>query len=545
MNCCSGGKGAGGGRFITRALRIFLLWGLVIFAIIQLKSILKVHVQYLNSSLQLQESLDHADSTIEAIDEEPFIDKRSRLSEDMLVDDIQKRIDNFPIAYWNKNKSKPIGFNKTCARFPSMFDLEFNNIYWQTLRTTNGTFQLFGAYLDARPNNRLGPTVRILGMIDRIQPTVPTYCQFWFDGTKEPVIVKSLEYKYIWNKGWGNYQQGIYQPYLIACVIPNQCQKAVPESVSLVEKSCDNASNNLRVIYNKPKAKKDFAVCVKGLDFLYEDLSVRLVEWIELLNLLGADKIFFYELQVHPNISKVLKYYEKEGKVKVTPINLAGGQPNGPSFQHLYLTKKIIHKRQNEVIPYNDCFYKHMYEYKYITLLDIDEVIMPIDGTTWKELMERVLPKALKINKEERASYNVRNVYFLDDMQHNHGWFKEVPRYMHMLQHVYRAKNFTKPGAYVKCFHNTEKVLILHNHFPFACLGSGCTTYPINTADAQLQHYRADCVDDLKQKCEGFKNNSVMDVTIWKFKQPLIARVSTALRTLGYFTSGKKLEDRR
>lgn len=54
---------------------------------------------------------------------------------------------------------------------------------------------------------------------------------------------------------------------------------------------------------------------MKGLDFLHEDLSVRLVEWIELLNLLGADKVFFYELQVHPNISKVLKYYEQEGKV--------------------------------------------------------------------------------------------------------------------------------------------------------------------------------------------------------------------------------------
>lgn len=503
---------------------------------------------HLNSRLLLQKRLDpltrHADSTTETIDEEPFIDKSPSLSEDKLVEDIQKRMPNFPIAYWNKNKNKPMGFNNTCARFPSMFDLEFNNIYWQTLRTTNGTFQLFGAYMDNRANNRLGPTVRILGMIDRIEPTVLTYCQFWFDGKKEPVIAKSFEYKYIWYKKWGNYKQGIYQPYLIACVIPPEYRSVVPESISLVEKACDNSTNNLRVMYNKPKEKKDFAVCVKGLDFLHEDLSVRLVEWIELLNLLGADKIFFYELQVHPNISKVLNYYEKEGKVKVTPINLAGGQPNGPSFQHLYLTKKTNHKRQNEVIPYNDCFYKHMYEYKYIALLDIDEVIMPVDGTTWKGLMDRVLPKALKINKEERASYNVRNVYFLDDLLHNHGWFKEIPKYMHMLQHVYRAKNFTKPGQYVKCFHNTEKVLILHNHYPLACLGSGCTSYPIDTTDAQLHHYRADCVKTLKKSCEDFKKNSVMDVTIWKFKQPLVNRVSTALRTLGYFTT-KKYEDGR
>lgn len=79
-----------------------------------------------------------------------------------------------------------------------MFDLEFNNLYWQTLRTSNGTFQLYGAYLDKRNNNRLGPTVRILGMIDRIEPTVITYCQFWFESKKDPVIAKSFEYKYIW-----------------------------------------------------------------------------------------------------------------------------------------------------------------------------------------------------------------------------------------------------------------------------------------------------------------------------------------------------------
>lgn len=117
-------------------------------------------------------------------------------------------------------------------------------------------------------------------------------------------------------KKWGNYKQGIYQPYLTACVLPQRYKDQIPQSISLVEKQCDNATNNLRVIYEKPAERKDFAVCVKGLDFLHEDLSVRLVEWIELLNLLGADKVFFYELQVHPNISKVLKYYEQEGKVK-------------------------------------------------------------------------------------------------------------------------------------------------------------------------------------------------------------------------------------
>lgn len=313
-------NGRSGGRFLTKLLGLTLLWIIILFGIYHLRTItLDVNVPHLNSRFLLQKKLDpltrHLESTTENLDQIPFVDKSPSLSEDMLVEDIQKRMPNLPIVYWNKNKNKPMGLNNTCARFPSMFDLEYNNLYWQTLRTSNGTFQLFGAYLDKRPQNRLGSAVRILGMIDRIEPTVITYCQFWFEGKKEPVITKTFEYKYIWYKKWGNYKQGIYQPYLTACVVPQQYRDKIPQSISLVEKACDNATNNLRVIYQKPEVKKDFAVCVKGLDFLHEDLSVRLVEWIELLNLLGAEKIYFYELQVHSNISKVLKHYEQEGKV--------------------------------------------------------------------------------------------------------------------------------------------------------------------------------------------------------------------------------------
>lgn len=369
------------------------------------------------------------ETTKSPLELEPLLDKRPAKTEQQLIEEIAERIPSLPLSDWSKNNrlSQKRG-NNNCTRYPQIYDLEFNNIYWQTLKTSNGTFQFFGAFYDNRRLSKIGPAVRIVGMIDRIEPTVKTYCQLWYDGEREPKIVETLEYKYIWYAKWGNYKQGIYQPYVIACRVPPQVSDKPPSSVSMVEKRCDTASNNLRVIYNKPERKKDFAVCVKGLDFLHEDLSVRLVEWIELISLLGADKIYFYELQVHPNVTKVLQHYQSLGIVHVTPLTLPGGQPNVPAFQHMYLTKKTNHKRQNELIPYNDCLYKHMYEYEYIALLDVDEVIMPVKDATWQELMRRVLPKALKIRNETRASYNVRNVYFLDDLLHSHGYFKDIPK---------------------------------------------------------------------------------------------------------------------
>lgn len=465
------------------------------------------------------------------------------MDDESLVKDVASRIPSLPIAYWSKYKNVSQKKSSTCAKYPSIFELEFNNIYWQTLRTSNGTFQLFGAYYDIRKSSLIGPSVRILGMIDRIEPKVKTYCQFWFDGQKEPHIVKTFEYKYIWYNKWGNYKQGIYQPYLIACQIPKPFHSVVPASVSIVEKECDTATNNLRVIYNRPPddKKKGFAVCVKGLDFLYDDLSVRLVEWIELLHILGADKIYFYELQVHPNISKILRHYENEGMVQVTPLTLSGGQPNVPGFQHLYLQKKTNHKRQNEIIPYNDCLYKNLYLYDYIALLDIDEIIMPKDDMNWHDLMKRVLPKSKKLRNDTYPSYNVRNVYFLDEHQHEHGWYKDIPKYLHMLQHVHRAQNYTKPNQYIKCFHNPEKVLTLHNHFPLSCLGGVCQSFPIATDDAQLQHYRADCVKTLKKSCGEFKEHSIEDTSIWRFKDQLISRSVKTLEKLGFLRSSTKV----
>lgn len=83
---------------------------------------------------------------------------------------------------------------------------------------------------------------------------------------------------------------------------------------------------------------------------------------------------------------------------------------------------------------------------------------MPLEEKTWKGLMDKVVKKAIKNPKDEKASYNVRNVYFLDDLLHNHGWFKEIPKYMHMLQHVYRAKNFTKPGKFILFYYCIQTI---------------------------------------------------------------------------------------
>ena len=87
------------------------------------------------------------------------------------------------------------------------------------------------------------------------------------------------------------------------------------------------------------------------------------------------------------------------------------------------------------------------------------EVIMPLgNASNWSELMRNVEEASLRTKNTTRASYNFRNIYFMDEFLGEHMKQRggdldasdleldEIPDHMHMLRHVYRSANYTKPG---------------------------------------------------------------------------------------------------
>ncbi|XP_063854098.1 uncharacterized protein LOC135096507 isoform X2 [Scylla paramamosain] len=448
---------------------------------------------------------------------------------------IVRRIPNVPLSYTLGNKPVKNAKDKKCSKYPTLYDIQFNNIYWQVLHTTNGTFYLYSAFFDNRPASPEKPSVRILAMADRVTPAVTIRCQLWYEGEEDPVVTKVSEYKYIWVKSYGNYKNGILQPYLLQCIVPMDFTERVPLSVSLVEDRCDPPKNNLRVINNLPGegGKENFAVCVKGMSGT-RDNSLKMVEWLELMFLLGAHKVFLYDMGVHSNMSKIFRYYESQGKVDLKSLTLPGDQPNDRDLLDIYLKHKVVNKRQNEVIPYNDCLYRNMNRYKFIVLLDTDEIIMPRTTQNWETLMKKIAPEVMSGSGHPRSSYVARHVYFLDSMQEEHGWATDVPHYMHFLQHVYRAFNYTGPGSYVKCFHDPQRVHTLHNHYPISCLKGGCSHEDMPTELVHLQHYRSGCKPELKKVCPLFLNHTVLEDSILRYKEPLVRGTVRTLRDLGF-----------
>ena len=163
---------------------------------------------------------------------------------------------------------------------------------------------------------------------------------------------------------------------------------------------------------------------------------------------------------------------------------------------------------------------------------------MPIRHKSWADMMDDVIKTSMAEIPEMRSYYVFRNVYFLDNMldMQGHGNFSDIPPYMHMMQHVYRSYNYTNPGDYIKCFHNAERSLILHNHFPLGCLpDGGCVGYDVDLTVGHLQHYRTECTPDLVPICYLYRKVIVKDTAIWRWKDKVVKKTSEALRKLGFF----------
>ena len=173
--------------------------------------------------------------------------------------------------------------------------------------------------------------------------------------------------------------------------------------------------------------------------------------------------------------------------------------------------------------------------YKYIALLDIDEVIVPIKHANWMDMMDDVVEQ-LRDKKEEFASWNFRNVYFLDNMTDllDPQPDEDIPKEFHMMRHVYRSAKYNAPGANVKSFHNPEKILTLHNHF-------SSPTFSVDSEIGHLQHYRTWCANYLSKVCaKDFMANPLRDTTIWRWKEQVTANVSLVLSEVFAKQSGEE-----
>ncbi|XP_035710762.1 uncharacterized protein LOC118436544 [Folsomia candida] len=444
-----------------------------------------------------------------------------------------------------------IRFEKRIMR-PHITDLEFHNKLWQVTRLTeNNRIYLNGAYIDTRLDGE--PLVRILFLTDDIitPPSLVNdfFCRFWINiGNKSYAsLAPSEEFTYLWNTNWGKW--GAIQPYLLTCKIPPLPKHAESywESVSLLTGKCSMARNDLRLTYQlPPEDRKTFGLCVKGLNFPSKDISRKLVQWVEMLRILGVDGIHFHVFQVDPATEKVLNHYQANGLATVRPVTIAGEMDSNSTTE--YLEKNIAQAWKQELIAYNECFLSNMYKYRYIALLDVDEIILPKLSEDWYGLIEDLYDGDAP-SWENSPSFCFQMRLFIDKIVDGfHGGqeirlVKEEPEDVDEDNNIIpfmmtRINWIVKPEVYTdhsssyfnsKCIHSTQTALVVNNHAPKMCLSpvKGMTSDNcILHVDPELgytHHHRESCCEQahLPHQQEFLRKLFKRDRTILRYMKKL------------------------
>lgn len=339
------------------------------------------------------------------------------------------------------------------------------------------------------------------------QDVGPLYCQTWSKNSEEHVDSVEATVTPIWWKQWDPGSKDAVTPLLISCNLVDT--ESEPFFVSVSSDACKGASNVLKVEPSTDgEYSRNFTVCVKDMNFSY-DMSNRLIEWFELLKLLGADRVDVYVAKVPKSVHKVLQFYAKNKFVTVRPA------PRPPS-------ETLWQRRRDHLLAYNDCLYRNLRQSRYIVPLDVDEVIVPREDETWLKLMTD-----LESLGSGAASLAVSNAFFFDSF----GDEFDDNKLPHTLRHLRRSSLISPAPQYSKSFVSTSKALTVFNHYALGALAGAERARAVPQDKALLHHYKKACRPALVD-CHQYTVGTVRDETLLRLASSLITNVNKVLDSI-------------
>ena len=308
-----------------------------------------------------------------------------------------------------------------------------------------------------------------------------------------------------------------FREYILICHLSDDT-KNIPRGVSLETDVTNFLSQTFTLEVEQQEtnqSRQRFAVCVAA-SYNHRD-PIQTVEWLEMQKLLGADKITIYNHTLDDQSSGVFLHYEKEGLVEFrqsTPF-----WDDNETGLALHWSPTI-----------NDCYYRNMYNYEKIVILDLDELIIPKKGQTYHELLHFIetTKQAVKYPLKNR-SYSFSNVYYFFDLPEDRNQSKKFTIFRHRA-HIAPSD----PGYSVKSILDPFTCTNVHNH---DCLRTSPKfdqpEYHIHVDPnvAANQHYKK-CHFDAKQ-CTMLMETYKFDNNILKYKEGLQENMMRQLDALG------------
>ena len=267
---------------------------------------------------------------------------------------------------------------------------------WQFAQLEDNDMYIYSAFYDDRHFLNGKNVLRVFVISTPIASNV--YCQIWKGKYSQPILTVAKVFK---TESGHNLAGTHYDQFMLTCVLETKTLR--PKRLFLVWMNrCDQPQNNIKIQYPKSqdnKPKHEVGVCVP-ITFGKID-PYRIIEWVEMHRFLGVTEINVFHSNVSDNTMAALKYYEREGIIKLFSI---------PSvLQENHNRDKI-----RSSTGLNDCMLRNMYLYKWVLVVDFDEIIFPRNESeiiNYNQLMLKV-KNTLKPKYIYPISYAFRNSYF-------------------------------------------------------------------------------------------------------------------------------------
>ena len=220
---------------------------------------------------------------------------------------------------------------------------------------------LYSAFLDYRFKDQA--FIRLISFLPAYGEMPQMYCHFMDLNTYEffssVVEVEELGT----NHGYA------YQGFVSSCDLPEQIDSYTlcSVNVSLEPEAQFQTFQNTRVIplhvVDRRVNTETYSLCVPPIS---GEISVtRLVEFIELSQILGVSHFTFYNSKATDSTLEILRYYKEKGLVSILPWEVPQ-----------YIASNV--QDNGRATALNDCLYRNMERFDYVAFNNLDEFIVPL-----------------------------------------------------------------------------------------------------------------------------------------------------------------------
>ena len=247
----------------------------------------------------------------------------------------------------------------------------------------------------------------------------------------------------------------------------------------------------------------NFTMCLAPLFKLDQHKQAqRLIEWVELNRLLGADYFVVYNYSITTDVDRVLRMYMRDNIMEVVQWPL----PMNGFLEEAKLGVPEIHYFGQHA-ALNDCLYRMKFRSKYIINTDMDEFIIPHHSgvVSWRDMM-RYIPKKSNIIYFTTSVFVItfHSTNVTDDSQNIE------PYEILVLSNSHRDSNFLRERSkYIVKTDVARKILI---HSVLSSVAGVETTVPASLGF--IHHYRQYAVQNVSDKIEDRTVNEIFETDL-------------------------------